>query len=107
MKFNFTLLSDNHRTMHRNEVEIGTSIVQIKRGYTVITSAMEEGGQCTISNLQSGKGYNVVIDALNENGQRIGSATATIPSISTVREIAIYNAVHATLYLVIFYCIIR
>ena len=88
-KFNFTLLSENSTTLYKKVVEIGTSIVQPTTGYTVIISAMAEGGQSTISNLQSGTVYKVVIDSLSENGQRIGSATATIPSISTVREIAL------------------
>ena len=65
-EFNFTLLSENRTTLYRKEVEIGTSIVQPKTGYTVIISAMSEGGQFTISNLQSGKGYKVVIDSLNK-----------------------------------------
>ena len=102
-KFNFTLLSENSTTLYKKEVEIGTSIVQPKTVYTVIISAMAEGGQSTISNLQSGTGYKVVIDSLNENGQRIGSATATIPSISTVREIALmlYMQLFPLLYFIV------
>ena len=102
-KFNFTLLSENRTTLYRKEVEIGTSIVQTKRGYTVIISAMAEGGQFTICNLQSEMGYKIVIDSLNENGQRIGSATATIPSISTVREIAIM--LYMQLYLLLYFTV--
>ena len=98
-KFNFTLFSENRTTLYRKEVEIGTSIVQKKRDYTVIITAMAEGGQFTICNLQSEMEYKVVIDSLNENGQRIGSATATIPSISTVSEIAILLYMQLCLYI--------
>ena len=105
-KFNFTLESDSGEKLYTAVVEPGSLIVQPERGYKITVSAIAEGGQATISNLQPGISYIVVIEALNENGQCIESATATVPNTATdvlttarkthyVSEIALIIALYA------------